>query len=177
MADFVEEELQIMQERSSEQPHKFISNGIDIEDPIKTLNLVPIVTANLNMTVKETVELLNSKKIGCALIIDDNGETVGIFTERDFLRKLALANVDMSKVKVKDYMTPDPEILSEEDPIAFALNRMSDGSYRHIPITRNGDVKYMLSVKDIVDHIAFTYRKTVLNLPPNLKQRSSQYGG
>ena len=74
-------------------------------------------------------------------------------------------------------MTKDPETLSEEDPIAFALNKMSDGSYRHIPITKNGVVRFMLSVKDIVDEIAFINRKRVLNLPPDLKQKTSEYGG
>ena len=80
--------------------------------------------------------------------------------------------------KIKDFMTRNPQMLSEEDPIAFALNRMSDGSYRHIPVTKNGEVRYMLSVKDIVDQISLAYRDKVLNLPIELKQdSSSQYGG
>jgi CBS domain-containing protein len=176
MPDSIEEELQIMDERSK-SANSMISAGVDIEDPIRTLDLVPVVAANQNSSIKEVIELLLTKNIGCALIVDDLDQTVGIFTERDILKKIILKDIDLSKTKIKEYMTKNPEVLSENDPIAFALNRMSDGSFRHIPITKNGKVQFMLSVKDIVDHIAFTYRKAVLNLPPNLRQASSEYGG
>jgi CBS domain-containing protein len=108
---------------------------------------------------------------------NNSDETIGIFTERDLLRRVAGRGLDFSKEIIDDYMTKNPETLSEEDPIAFALNKMSDGGYRHVPITRNGKVKFMLSVRDIVDQISITYRKKVLNLPPDPRQQTTQYGG
>lgn len=178
MSDFIEEESEIMDEMYSadEQEHS-MSKAISIEDPIKALNIVPVLTINENASLHETISFLIEKKIGCLVVNNDKDETVGIFTERDILRKMLSNNLDFKKEIIKDYMTPNPEVLDENDPIAFALNRMSDGSYRHIPITHKGKVKYMLSVKDVVDHIAFIYRKNVLNLPPNLNQNASQVGG
>lgn len=175
MPDYIEEEMQIMEE--NQQAETNIATGINIEDPISTLNLVAIESVKSGTSLADVIKLLNDKHMGCVTVVNKAGDTVGIFTERDILRKIIANNVDLKLDKVDNYMTKKPEILSEEDPIAFALNRMSDGGFRHIPITRNGEVRFMLSIKDIVDQIALTYRKKILNLPPNLKQKTSQYGG
>ncbi len=176
--DYVEEELEIMNENSNEQSREScMATGIDIEDPIRILNLSPVISVNFGTTIRAVLKILNDNHIGCVTVTDNNANTIGIFTERDILRKIAGKGLDFDKETIDNYMTQNPEMLSENDPIAFALNKMSDGSYRHIPITRNREVRFMLSVKDIVDQIAFTYRKKILNLPPDLKQQISEYGG
>ncbi|MCE2929317.1 MAG: CBS domain-containing protein [Candidatus Caenarcaniphilales bacterium] len=175
-SEYLDEEFQIMDEASSGD-RDVIESGINIEDPIRTLNLAPVVSVNSGMSLKEVIRLLKDKNFGCVTIIDKNQNTIGIFTERDVLKKVIDTNVNLEKALVDDYMTPNPQTLSENDPIAFALNRMAAGSYRHIPITRNGQVRFMLSVKNIVEEIAFAYRKKVMNLPPNLQQEISEYGG
>ncbi|MBT6844049.1 MAG: CBS domain-containing protein [Candidatus Melainabacteria bacterium] len=174
-SDYIDEEMQIMEE--NQQANANIAAGINIEDTISTLSLVPIESVKTSTSLADVIKLLNSKDMGCVTITNSSADTIGIFTERDILRKVIGKDLDLSTVTIDNYMTKNPEVLSEEDPIAFALNRMSDGGYRHIPITRNGKVGFMLSIKDIVDQIAQTYRKRVLNLPPNLKQTTSQYGG
>lgn len=175
-SDYIDEELKIMEEGASSNGTG-VASGIDIEDPIRTLNLEQVISIKAGASLQEVVATLQEKRIGCITIENDSNDTVGIFTERDILKKVIGKNLDLNKEIVDDYMTPNPELLSENDPIAFALNRMSDGSYRHIPITRDGQVRFMLSVKDIVDEIAKTYRKMILNLPPDLKQQTTQYGG
>ncbi len=175
-SDYIDEELKIMEEGNS-SGGAGIAAGVDIEDPIRTLNLDQVISVKSGQSLKEVISMLQDKRIGCVTVETEAGDTVGIFTERDILKKVIAKNLDLEKEVVDDYMTPNPEVLSENDPIAFALNRMSDGSYRHIPITRNREVKFMLSVKDIVDEIAKTYRKRILNLPPDLRQQTTQYGG
>lgn len=177
VSDYIEEELQIMDE-SIKSTFDNISAAIEINDPIKILNLDYIHTVTQDTNLNEAVAYMADNNKGCVGIRDTEGKIVGIFTERDLLRRVVSKNINMSSSKIQDYMTRNPQMLSEEDPIAFALNRMSDGSYRHIPITKNGEVRYMLSVKDVVDQISLAYRDKVLNLPPQLKQdSSSQYGG
>tara|TARA_B100001989_G_scaffold191974_1_gene140833 strand:+ start:46 stop:570 length:525 start_codon:yes stop_codon:yes gene_type:complete len=174
MADYLDEESQIMDENSSSSGE--ITN-FNIDDPISSLELNQVITVKSGASLHEVITMLNENRIGATIVLDDKEQAVGIFTERDVLRRVIAKDIDLKKEKIDDYMTKAPETLSENDPIAFALNKMSDGSYRHIPITRNDKVKFMLSVKDIVDEIAFIYRKRVLNLPPDLKQQTSQYGG
>lgn len=175
-SEFIEEEMQIMQE-VSQISEDYIEAGINIQDPIRTLDLAPVISVQSGSSLKAVIDLLKDKNFGCVTIIDKAQNTIGIFTERDVLKKIIGLNINLSTSIVDDYMTPNPQTLSENDPIAFALNRMAAGSYRHIPITRNGQVKFMLSVKNIVEEIAFAYRQKVMNLPPNLSQETSEYGG
>jgi CBS domain-containing protein len=65
-------------------------------------------------------------------------------------------------------MTPDPETLELDDPIVWALNRMSVGGYRHVPLVdRDGRPVGILSVKDIVHYIVALFPNEVLTLPPD----------
>lgn len=174
MTDYLEEESQIMDENSSSSGE--ITN-FNIDDPISSLELNQVLTVKSGASLSDVIKMLNENRIGATIVVDDKDSALGIFTERDVLRKVISKDLDLKKETIDNYMTKAPETLDENDPIAFALNKMSDGSYRHIPITRDGKVKFMLSVKDVVDEIAFIYRKRVLNLPPDLKQQTSQYGG
>jgi len=94
---------------------------------------------------------------------------VGILTERDLLLKMENADLD---APVSRLMTPDPETLELDDPIVWALNRMSVGGYRHVPLVdRDGRPVGILSVKDIVHYIVALFPNEVLTLPPD-PQRS-----
>ncbi len=175
-SDFINEEQDIMNEQIQDS-NSLIETGINIEDPIKTLELNSVVSVNSGSKLSEVISLLQEKNFGCVTVIDSAKKTIGIFTERDVLKKIVNKDIDLKSSVVDDYMTPNPQTLSEDDPIAYALNKMSLGSYRHIPITRNNEVKFMLSVKNIVDQIAMSYRKKVINLPPDPNQQTTEYGG
>jgi signal-transduction protein with cAMP-binding, CBS, and nucleotidyltransferase domain len=179
VSDYIDEELKIMEELNSGEQELPLSAAINIHDPIKTLNLDYIHFIDADASLFEAMQFMAEQNKGCITIQDENKKICGIFTERDILRRVMLrTELDTKQAKIKDFMTKNPKTLDENDPIAFALNRMSDGSYRHIPITRNGSPRFMLSIKDIVDQISITYRDKVLNLPPSLKyESSSQYGG
>lgn len=177
-SESIEEELTIMDERRAENgAESSMESGVSIEDPIRTLDLKAVISVQSGAKLTEVISLLQEKNIGCVTVLDSSEKTIGIFTERDILKKIINKNVDLNRSSVDEFMTPNPQILSEEDPIAFALNKMSIGSYRHIPISRNNEVKFMLSIKDIVDQIAGSYRKKVINLPPDPKQQITEYGG
>jgi CBS-domain-containing membrane protein len=70
--------------------------------------------------------------------------------------------------RVARFMTPDPETLQLDDPIVWALNRMSVGGYRHVPLVDDeGRPVGILSVKDIVHYIVALFPNEVLTLPPD----------
>ena len=175
MTDYEEEALQRMDERGTGTAA--VATAVDVEDPIRVLDLESVIAIKSGANLKDVINTLNDKHIGCVTVLNADDETIGIFTERDVLRKIVGNNLDLTKEIVDNYMTKGPDVLSENDPIAFALNKMSDGGYRHVPITRNGKVKFMLSIRDIVDLISTTFRKKVMNLPPDPKQQTTQYGG
>jgi len=103
--------------------------------------------------VSEVIKQMKAARLGCALVLE-GGKLVGIFTERDLLNKLTGKNAKPDNTKVKELMSANPEILSETDSVATAVNQMSMGRYRHIPV-RKADGSYSVtSIKHVLKYIA-----------------------
>jgi CBS domain-containing protein len=105
------------------------------------------------------------REIG-AVLVERDARAVGIFTERDVLRRVVLRGLDQGR-PVSEVMTRDPEALGADDSIAFALNRMIVGGYRHLPIVDDqGKPGAVLSLREVVSFIVELLPGRVLNLPP-----------
>jgi len=101
----------------------------------------------------DVIKKMKAAGVGCALVLVD-GELVGIFTERDLLNKLTGSAAKSSQTPVRDLMSLYPEVLSERDSVATAVNKMSMGRYRHIPV-RKADGSYSVtSIKHVLKYIA-----------------------
>ncbi len=87
------------------------------------------------------------------MLVRDNGDIVGILTERDVLMKAAGDRVDLHALTAGDIMTPDPVILREEDTLAVALHKMSIGGFRHIPFVARGQT-LLVSIQDVFRHVS-----------------------
>lgn len=111
------------------------------------------VSVQKETSLLEAVKKMNACKVGCALVIN-HGELEGILTERDIVLKSLGHEKDLSKIPVSKIMTPNPETLSEEDNLAYAVNRMSLGGYRHIPILREGKPVGIISVRDVLRYLS-----------------------
>ncbi|NIV96982.1 CBS domain-containing protein [candidate division KSB1 bacterium] len=139
----------------------------DLDAPIQSLPLKKAVVVETGISVKKCIEKMLARKFGCLLIVK-NEELRGIFTERDALMKIAGKRLDLAKVKIDDYMTPDPAHIKMNDSILSALRVMDKGSYRHIAIVDDKKRPVsVLSIKDIVTYIAEFFPQDVLNLPPH----------
>ena len=112
------------------------------------------VFASRDTSLYEAANKMNESKTGCVLIMEKD-TLAGIVSERDILYK-AFQNrdVDTSQITVESLMTPSPETLNDDDTIAYALNRMSLGGYRHIPILKDLKVVGLVSVQNIFKYIA-----------------------
>jgi CBS domain-containing protein len=162
--EHIDEELQVMSE--GDKPEETIHKAIRLADPITQLKLQETVIVEADSAVHDAVELMKSKRTGCLLVTE--GETlVGIFTERDVARKVVCQDLDSDKSVVRDYMTSSPDTLTLNAPIAFALNMMAMGGYRHVPlIDADSKPQGFVSVRDIVNYIGEYYFKELSNLPP-----------
>jgi CBS domain-containing protein len=101
----------------------------------------------------EVIRRMKEAGLGCALVVND-GNLVGIFTERDLLNKLTGPAAISNQIAVEKLMSVNPELLSDRDSIATAVNKMSMGRYRHIPI-RKADGSYSVtSIKHVLKYIA-----------------------
>ncbi|TMA28169.1 MAG: CBS domain-containing protein [Deltaproteobacteria bacterium] len=140
--------------------------------PISSLQLGPAITVPLDATLGQAVEIMQTRHLGCVLVVDGEGRLKGIFTERDLLVRVAGRKLDWGTTTVREFMTPDPESLRSSDGIAWALNLMHVGGYRHVPLTdAEGRPIGVVSVKDIVEFIVDLFPDEVLNLPPDPRQK------
>ena len=103
-----------------------------------------------------------------AVLVEENGALVGIFTERDLLGRIDHADPLWSHVVIRDVMTPHPMVVRAHDSLAEALRRLTQGRRRHLPIVdEHGKVTGLISVRDILGFIASKFPEEMINLPPN----------
>ena len=123
-----------------------------MEDNLGQLEREEPITVSPETPVLDVVRLMKGANSGCALVVD-GAKLAGIFTEHDVLRKMTGAEARSPSTAVKDLMSPNPEVLQEQDSVAAALNKMSMGRYRHIPV-RKGDGSYTVaSIKNVLIYI------------------------
>lgn len=107
------------------------------------------VTVAESATVREGISRLHSQEIGC-LLVERDGALSGIFTERDVLEKIS-ADLSTLDEPIGKFMTPGPTTISGDDSIAYALQQMVVGDYRHLPIVDDRQhPSGIISVRDIL---------------------------
>jgi CBS domain-containing protein len=112
------------------------------------------------------VGLMRKHRVGCLLVCDGR-KLVGIFTERDLLRRVIAPGRDW-QTPLADVITPDPVCVQRNDPIRLAVRRMQQGGYRHLPVVdETGRPIGILSVRRIVHYLVEHFPTTVYNLPPD----------
>jgi CBS domain-containing protein len=112
-------------------------------------------TVTPGTSVADVIAILREDASG-AVVVVDAGSVVGIFTERDVLKKIATQPERLAD-PVSRYMTPDPVVLRQEDPVAVALNKMGVGQFRHIPVLFDGRVEGMVVARDVVAWLLTRY--------------------
>jgi CBS domain-containing protein len=122
-------------------------------DPLEKLHPASPLHVSPNSSVAEAILMMKQHRYGC-IFVTEGGRLSGIFTERDVLTKVAGRNQDLNRLTVRDVMTTNPETLTEQDTVAFALNKMSVGGYRHLPIVKGDQPVGLVSVRGILKYIS-----------------------
>jgi CBS domain-containing protein len=109
-----------------------------------------VITCKGDACLQDVVDTLNTKSIGAIVIVDDENKVAGIFTERDFLKKIGTnQKLDLKKELIKDYMTPEPKVIKETDRVDYSFGMMRMGRFRHLIIVdEEHRCKGMVSIKD-----------------------------
>lgn len=123
-----------------------------MEDSISALNPVQAFSMPADASALEAIEAMKQHHVGCVLALEGS-QLVGIFSERDFLLKVAGSSQPLSDIRLRDVMTHKPVALSPDHSIRFALHEMSVGGFRHIPLVRNGEPAGIVSVRDVIGYL------------------------
>ena len=123
-----------------------------MEDSISVLRPAQAISLPAEASVSEAVATMQQRHVGCILVTQD-GQLTGIFSERDFLLKAAGSGRALEEIQLSEVMTPRPVTLSPEHSIRFALHEMSVGGFRHIPLVRNREPVGIISARDVIGYL------------------------
>jgi CBS domain-containing protein len=124
-----------------------------MEDTVEHLRPRKPVSVHPHATLREAIQTMMAPGVGALLVVDDHGKLQGIFSERDLLTKVATIHENYAHLPVAQFMTANPETLTNKDSLAFALHKMDVGGYRHLPVLTDGKPTGMVSVRDLLRHI------------------------
>jgi CBS domain-containing protein len=144
--------------------------GAFLGDTVKILAPSEPIKCTVDTTVHAATQEMADKRRAAVVVVDGEGRLIGIFTERDLVRRVAVPGRDPRQTKLGDVMTPDPETLAPTDLIAYAINRLHHASYRTIPLVDEaGRPIGIMTVNDIVQWLAELFPEAILNLRPGGK--------
>jgi CBS domain-containing protein len=111
------------------------------------------ITATPTTPLGDVLRLMVDRGIGCVVVVDGD-KPVGIFSERDALQRIGARAAELSTRPVSEFMTPNPQTVVADAKLAYAVQRMDLGGYRHLPIVgEGGKLVGIISARDIVRHV------------------------
>jgi CBS domain-containing protein len=114
-------------------------------------------------TVFSALEVLAEHEVG-ALMVIEGGKLVGVLSERDYTRKIALQGRNSKETLVREIMTRQVVVVSPRTPTRQCMALMSERRVRHLPVLDGGTVLGMISIRDILDDIIADHEVTIAQL-------------
>ncbi|MFY9511834.1 MAG: CBS domain-containing protein [Rubrivivax sp.] len=111
-------------------------------------------------SVFNALRLLAEYEVG-ALMVMDQGRLVGVVSERDYTRKIALQGRNSRDTPVSDIMTPNVITVAPRTDTRQCMALMSEKRIRHLPVVDGGTVMGMISIRDIMDDIIASQEETI----------------
>lgn len=136
---------------------------------MKKINLIlekkgrQVYSVTAQTSVFDALQVMLEKNIS-ALLIMEKEELLGIFTERDYARKLILQGRSSKETPISEIMTPDLLTLSINSTIDQCMEIMTDKKIRHLPVLENNYVIGMISIGDVVKFVIEDQKQTIQQL-------------
>ena len=105
--------------------------------------------ADVSQIVLDVAQAMVDRNIGAVPVLED-GLLVGIFSERDLMKKVVVEGRDASRTRVGDVMTPDPLTVAPSEELEACMLLMRQHGFRHLPISDGKQLKGMVSLRDIM---------------------------
>ena len=122
---------------------------------LKAANLMAkrVLRIEENATVLDAVQKMYLSNVGAIVIVNNDEKVVGIFSERDILRRVIPKDLKIKKVKVSEVMTKEPTTVSSDTSIFNIYDLMNGLNFRHIPVVDDNVLVGIISIKDIAKSV------------------------
>ena len=122
-----------------------------------------ILTTGLDGSVYDAIRLMGERNIG-ALVALENGEVVGVLSERDYSRKVVLQGRTSRDTKVGEIISRPVVTVSSRDSIEKCMQLMTNNRIRHLPVVDDGQLVGLVSMGDLVSWVMQSQRHTIEQL-------------
>ena len=140
-----------------------------LREPLSVLPARKPIVFSADCSVTDAIRAMQREHRGVVVITEDGtpqSALRGIFTERDVLLRVTGRGRNPATLRLSEVMTENPERLIEESSMAWVLNKMSLGGFRHVPVVDALDRPvFVISVRDVVEFLVEAFPREVLNLP------------
>lgn len=116
-----------------------------------------------NITVYKAIEQMCERNIGGLLIVEHE-KLVGIFTERDYARKLILKGKSSKETAISELMTKNPFTVTPDNTIEDCMNIMTEKHIRHLPVVEGDKLAGVISIGDVVKQIILDQKSIIEHL-------------
>jgi len=123
----------------------------------------PIVSVPSNTSVVDALKLMAEKNIGCVVVLEDK-QYLGIFTERDYSRKVILKGKDSATTIVSEIMSTELATATPGDSIEYCMETMTSKNIRYMPVFDNNELKGIVSMSDVVKETILAQKETINQL-------------
>lgn len=131
-----------------------------------------IFTVSKETTVYSAIEQMCERNIG-GVLVTENDRLIGIFTERDYARKLILKGKSSKATLIQELMTANPIVVHPETTIFECLSIMSDKRVRHLPVMDHDKIVGVISIGDVVRRVMEDQKETIEYLENYISGQSS----
>jgi CBS domain-containing protein len=111
----------------------------------------------------DALQLMADKNVGAVMVVDKD-KLVGMFSERDYARKIVLQGKSSINTQVSEFMSTTLYTVVKTTPITDCMQIMTDKRVRHLPVLENGQIIGVLSIGDIVSRIIREQKHTIEQL-------------
>lgn len=108
------------------------------------------ITAAPDKTVSQAARLMATKDAGAVLVVE-NSQLIGIFTERDVVFRVIAPGLDPKATLLREVMTADPKTLGPTQSYGHALVIMQENGFRHVPVVEEGQAIGIISSRNAMD--------------------------
>jgi CBS domain-containing protein len=133
-----------------------------IKDLLRTKNR-KLITVSSSSSIIDALRIMAESNIGCLIVLEGD-HYVGMFTERDYARKIVLEGRSSDSTTVNEIMVSDIPMLNSDDTIEVCSKIMTEKTLRYLPVFENSQLVNLISQSDIIKYTIDTQKSLIAHL-------------
>ena len=122
-----------------------------------------VITISPDITVLDALKQMAEKNIG-SIVVEENGNYIGLLTERDYARKVILKGKSSTSTFVKEIMSTGLPRITPDNSIETCMQIMSENNIRYLPVFENDHLCGIISINDVIKETILTQKETIEHL-------------